>query len=82
MYCVGPQPTTTKLSEPSSVLGDVNLGIHNHLHAAGHGVGEQRSERTSFFRLRIFLKREIFLVWLFRFVVASIPRSDDGQVVR
>ena len=36
--------TSLDISESISVLGDVTLGVHNSLHAAGHGVGEGGEE--------------------------------------
>ena len=36
--------TSLDISESLSVLGDVPLGVHDGLHAAGHGVGEGGEE--------------------------------------
>ena len=36
--------TSLDISESISVLGDVTLGVHDGLHAAGHGVGEGGEE--------------------------------------
>ena len=36
--------TSLDIFESISVLGDVTLGVHDGLHAAGHGVGEGGEE--------------------------------------